>query len=628
MLKKTIRLFVSVLTMGFVLGAVRGVIHVLRNRYIEVELYSLALDSFFRSTFETIIYSIPILIGIFLLYSLIFRWSRSEEGARRRFGFIAALSIFLILWIYGGRFFNDVSWYPSFWSIAGVLSNIGLTLLFAGISFLSYKWMAKTDMGGMWSIGNRAFYGYLAVLILLLVARQVIPNSRIQNPINILFISVDTLRSDHLGCYGYERDTSPTIDELARSGALFRHAIVQWPKTSPSFASMMTSTYGHKNGVRLPRQRLGDFNTTIAEVLCNGGYQTAGIVGNGNLAQEFSFHQGFKWYQEPWNEYSGDDNEKSGCDATSLTNRAIEWIEKHSDEGNFFLWIHYIDPHARYVPPSPFDTLFVNDPHYGKNEIRMVLNEGLNDDIGGVPERSRLGDHDLLNYYLAQYDGEIRYMDEEIGRLMTFVTDTGLWENLLVIFTSDHGESLGEHDYYFEHGRLPYDTCAKVPLILSGGALPWKGVQSDRPVAILDIFPTILDIVGIRVTGEEAGISLRHLFEETGEEGPAFVFMESGYEWPYQRSIRDGRWKLIYIPNEDTREIMDGTEFELYDTLTDPYETNNLIEQEREIAESMKAELFDWMARTKSLGDIEPSHATVAVEKETEAYLKALGYVQ
>ena len=362
--------------------------------------------------------------------------------------------------------------------------------------------------------------------------------------------------------------------------------------------------------------------------MSNSGYNTAGIVGNDNLAVEFNFQQGFKWYQEPWSDSGAKDDYRSGCGAKALTNRAIDWLEDHAGEGKFFLWVHYIDPHAKYIPPSPFDSLFVNDQYYDLDDRKIVLNEGFNEDIGGSPGRSRLSDEDHLNYYVAQYDGEIRYMDEEIGRLMSAITEMNLWNDLLIVLTADHGESLGEHNYYFEHGRLPYDACAKVPLIVSGGKVPRAGVQVEEPVAILDIFPTVLDFIGLKTTGEEAGITLLPLLKsDSGRLERDFIFMESGYEMNYQRSLRNAKWKLIYVPEKKTQKIMTGREYELYDLTSDPDETVNLIDEERETAELMKEELDRWLSETPSYGEARAGALTVTVDEETEAHLRALGYV-
>ncbi len=629
LLKKTIRILASGLAVGSILGVVRGAFHVFRNRYIEHNLYYLALDSVQDYALNTAVYFLPVFIATLLLYKVIDRRNDTVEDSRSQFCKLVAVLIFLTVWLYGGYELNKASWYPSFWSASGLISNVLLTvfLAVAALMFL-HRVLMLVNFDMLWMVGNRGILFISSILLLIFTAKQTAFHPEEIKSANILLITVDTLRPDHLGCYGYMRDTSPVIDDLAKRGALFQNAVVQWPKTSPSFASMMTSTYGHKNRVMGTRQKLGDFNTTIAEILYNSGFNTVGIVGNANLAAGFNFDQGFKWYQEPWNDSVVEDDNKSGCDATTLTNRAIDWLEEHGDDNNYFLWVHYIDPHAKYIPPPPFDSLFVDDPYYHLGDRKIALNEGQNEDMGGSPGRARLGDIDRLNHYISQYDGEIRYMDEEIGRLMTTVRAIGLWEDLLIIFTSDHGESLGEHNYYFEHGRLPYDACAKVPLIFSGGKIKQPGVRVEEPVAILDLFPTILDYAGLNTIGEEAGITLQPLIEmDTRDLKRNFVFMESGYEMNYQRSIRDTKWKLIYVPEVRIQKIMTGSEYELYDLTSDPGETVNLIDEEQEIAEVMKVELFRWLSETSSMGEAKTGGSTVTVDEETEAHLKALGYV-
>jgi arylsulfatase A-like enzyme len=259
----------------------------------------------------------------------------------------------------------------------------------------------------------------------------------------------------------------------------------------------------------------------------------------------------------------------------------------------------------------------------------MVLNEGLNDDIGGVPSRARIGDEDDWHYYISQYDGEIRYMDGEISRLIDTVVRLNLWDDLLVVVTADHGESLGEHNYFFEHGRLPYNPCAMVPLIISGGEVAASsGSKISQTIALLDLVPTFIDYAERQNTGVEKGLSLRPLIEDKEALGRDFVFMESGYEKNYQRSIRNDQWKLIYVPEVATQEIMTGSEFELYDIRSDPWENKNIIDNEPEVAEFLKQELFEWMAESNSSHANRNHGADLSIDKATEEHLRAMGYIQ
>jgi arylsulfatase len=627
-MKRLGRTAASGLAIASAAGLAGGVVEVVRNRYIEHGLVFLAFESAWSTSLSVALRFLPVFTGACFLYFIVDALSGSAERTNARFSALIAAAAAATLWVFTGWHLNRAAWFPPFWSATGVLLNVLVTVAVAGVGVIAWRGLLRVRPPTFASLGNGTIGVLLAVLLLLGAARWAFAPGGGTGGTSVLLITVDTLRADHLGCYGYARNTSPVMDELAGQGVLFGEAVVQWPKTSPSFASMMTSTYSHRNGVQGTRQRLGDANTTLAEVLRNAGYRTAGVVGNANLSTDFNFDQGFDWYQEPWNDEGVRDDVKDGCGAGRLTDRAIGWLEANGEGGRFFLWIHYIDPHAKYVPPPPYDSLFVGDALYAPDggDV-LVLHDGLNEDMGGVPGRSRLGDHDRRDYYIAMYDGEIRYMDAEIGRLIDRTRQLGLWEDLLVVLTSDHGESLGEHDYYFEHGRLPYDACARVPLIVSGGAVPRRGVRVVHPVAVMDVFPTILDIIGVEPTGEESGISLRPLIEGADAPGREYVFMESGYERNYQRSIRNGRWKLIYVPDERARSIMTGSEFELYDIVADPGETRNLVDVETAVAETLRTALFRWMDETGSAGESRADRKTVGVDEETEAHLRALGYV-
>lgn len=441
-----------------------------------------------------------------------------------------------------------------------------------------------------------------------------------RNGLNVLFITVDTLRADHLGCYGYLRDTSPNIDKLAKEGILFPQAIVQWPKTAPSFASMLTSTYGYYNGViRSTPQKISIHFVLLPEILKNANYNTVGIVTNGTLAAAYNFNQGIDTHIETWREYGSKD-------AKYVTEYALSWLRENSPKEKFFMWLHYLDPHARYEPPEPYNEMYVGDKYYDGSQ-RTKLNSGISEDIGGIPARAHLGNHGKIGYYIAQYDAEIRYMDENVGKVLDAVKSMGLSDNTIIIFTSDHGESLGDHNYYFAHGRFPYDDCVRVPLIMKIPGLKSEIRVIDQPVELISITPTILDILHIPVNNEAQGRSLVPLMLGNSNSIPKYAFTESGFKRNYQRMIRTNKWKLIYILDKEDQQIMQGMPFELYDIENDPKELNNLINAEPKVTNVLKKELFKWMASAKGVNGL-PSPGTVSIDKKTEENLKSLGYIE
>lgn len=442
---------------------------------------------------------------------------------------------------------------------------------------------------------------------------------------NILLITIDTLRADHLSCYGYERLTSPCIDDLAKKSVMFTNAIVQWPKTSPSFSSMMTGLYCGQAGVTGPRQRLPRQRITTAELLANAQFFTAAVVGNGNLGEYYSFDQGFSKYVEAWKDESVFPDEN--CDAANITDLALEVLQEARTHGEFFVWVHYVDPHAPYSPPPPYHEMFVHDEFYDTRTI--PLNEGFNDDIGGCPLRSRLGDNANLHYYVAEYDAEIRYCDTELVRLFDYLDLHDLWPTTMVILTSDHGESLGEHNYYFEHGKLSYDTNLRVPLIIwYPGCRP---TVVEEPVAILDLHPTILEYAGVNPGREYEGESLMPKLRGEEDDGCRPVFAQAGGEREQSWAIRTGMWKYIYVPSQKYRSLMKGTTYELYNLLDDPGETLNLFEPGDTLASRLKSDLDLWVSAQEAQmkkRDLPGESELDTEEESTRENLKALGYVQ
>lgn len=446
---------------------------------------------------------------------------------------------------------------------------------------------------------------------------------------NVLFVTIDTLRADHLGCYGYQRDTSPRIDELAREGVMFSQGIVQWPKTTPSFASMLTGTYGFYNGVtRSVRQSVSGHFDMLAEVLREAGYETVGVVTNPNLARFYHFDQGFETYIEGWRDLRW-------TTADEVTNYAVDWLQQRSgDESRhkpFLMWLHYIDPHSPYSPPKEYRRRYMNDRFYGGVQT-ADLNSGDWQGIGGIPRVVQVEDpqspgetQDVIDYYVALYDAEIRYMDASIGKLLDAVKELGFEDDTLVVLTADHGESLGEHNYFFEHGVLPYDACSRVPLIVKVPGLKTRASVFDEPVELINVMPTILDAVGVACPEEVQGTSLVPFMSNDEGALPRYAFTESGNEQDYQRVVRRDHWKLIFVPSPADQKIMSGVPLELYDVENDPHETRNLIDVETEVADELQQVLFDWIATNKLASHAAPG-GEVPIDEKTEAALRELGY--
>ena len=286
------------------------------------------------------------------------------------------------------------------------------------------------------------------------------------NALNVLLITIDTLRADHLGLYGYGRPTSPSMDRLASQSVVFDQAYTYWPKTRGSFVAMLTGRRDSQTGYGKSHPVLLDFNPTLASVLREAGYRTAAIVDNANLSAQNGYAKGFQSYHETWLEPAlATEMERT----RAITTGGIEFLRLSGGQGPFLLWLHYVNPHAPYTPPAPFDTAFAakgGDPGPALPVVSAFH--------GGIPKRWAVPGQRRLGYYVAQYDGEIATVDAEVGKVLQALS-AGLRERTVVVLTSDHGESLGEHDYYFDHGEDLFDPSLRVPLLVSlPGAPPGR----------------------------------------------------------------------------------------------------------------------------------------------------------
>ena len=454
-------------------------------------------------------------------------------------------------------------------------------------------------------------------------------------PTNILLITIDTLRADHLSMYGYGRQTSPVLDALAAEGIRFENPIVQWPKTGPSFTSIFTSTYPKDNGIV---RRIGipvpDQFRMLAEELKGQGYATRAVVANGALASEFNFQQGFDAYIESWKAKTG-----KGVDPTDgvMVNQLVETVMANHDPAQpFFLWVHYVDPHYPYEAPEPWKDQFVGDELYDPTEKLFIHPERPKKQMKGIGFRQTLDDREELDYYVARYDGEISYADAMIGELLSHLDERGLMDKTLTVVTSDHGESLGEHDYFFDHGRFGYQTCQRVPLIFHQSGVLEPTVFS-APVELLRLAPTLLEVAGVELEDGKwmQGRSLWPLLTGEEPENPeSFAFSEAGYAVKplWQRTVTDGRFKLIYAQDwGEQRWISEkGNLYTLYDLEADPLETTNIVREQNDQARRLNRALQRHWDQPPFLVEVESEGEQLATEdmdEETRRQLEALGYL-
>lgn len=420
------------------------------------------------------------------------------------------------------------------------------------------------------------------------------PGAAPSPPPHVVLISIDTLRADHLGCYGYDRETTPRIDALARESTRFAAAYAQASWTLPSHMSLMTSQYPHIHGVERQDQALPDAAVTLAEALSAGGYSTTAFISWVFVSQRFGFAQGFGRFVEllPPPELI-DDAGAAGYKAEEVTDRAMRWLARCDRRRPQFLFVHYFDPHIDYEAPEPYTDQF--DPEYsGVATGRYGYLKQYIKELHRTPQRIAPRD---LAHVRALYDGEIRYTDECVGQLLEAVDRTFGLDQTLVVLTSDHGEELDDHGSMEGHQWTLYEEVVRVPLILRppGGLSRARVIQ--EPVALIDVAPTILEAAGIVAPPTFQGASLAGLLRDAADADvqanstprPVFGCIDRHNR---RQFVRDGSFKLIRTDRSlNRRNVPVQAGYELYDLSVDPAEQHNLFPSDapeaREMIESL-----------------------------------------
>jgi len=404
----------------------------------------------------------------------------------------------------------------------------------------------------------------------------------------ILFV-IDTLRADHLGCYGYGKETSPNIDRLADEGVLFENAYPSDVPTQPSFTSMFTGQRGIMTGVvsHSRTESLSESIPYLTEILAQNGVTTAAVSTLYMMRRWFA--RGFKYYMNP---VAGIRRKLQQVDAEEINEMALPWIREHKDE-DFFLFVHYWDPHSIYRPPEPYRRLFYQgdetDPE--NRSLDVLRTQPVWPFIKRHLDAMKENITDI-EYVIAQYDGEIRYADDNLGELLNLLEDLGIYDETALIFTSDHGESLGEHHFYFDHCDV-YEPTVHVPLIVRcPERLPEGRRVRDLVQSTLSVAPTVLDLFGLEVPESMEGKSLIEI-SEGKVDGYKEIYVNQGL-WTAKRAVRVGRWKLIKTLDKS---FWETPETELYDLEADPGEVRNLAEDEPEVVDKLELRMYRWLRR-------------------------------
>jgi arylsulfatase A-like enzyme len=407
---------------------------------------------------------------------------------------------------------------------------------------------------------------------------------------NILLIAVDTLRADHLSCYGYPHPTSPRIDALAAEGTLGERLFCPGIPTHPSFTTLYTGQHPIRHGIvshggkaQLPRE-----TSTLPELLLQAGYTTCAVD---NLWRARSwFGRGYEFYIDP----SVRRGLLLNVTNEEMNSRAVPWLKQHAQE-NFFLFIHYWDPHYPLDPPARYRDLFYKGDPFDK--ANRSLEKWWDHPMGLMARdtwlrrpQGRITDAD---YVVAMYDQEIRYLDDGISQLLGTLDAMKLAEDTLVVLLADHGTSLTEQGIFFEHHGL-YDCTIHVPLIFRWPGRVPKGRRLPAMLHMSDVAPTILEAAGLPVPEEMEGKSAWKMV--TGEQGHGGHDRVISVEctWQAKWSLRTETHKLIVSRDAGVR---GGPPRELYDLGADPREEKNIYETAPDVARPLEEELEGWIAR-------------------------------
>ena len=334
-------------------------------------------------------------------------------------------------------------------------------------------------------------------------------------PKKIILIVIDTLRADHLGCYGYKRNTSPNIDKFAKEGIFFKWSFAPVSYTVPSITSIFTGKYPSNHCTMFSNAapvKSRDNDVFLTEILSSEGYGTAAFVSGLVISKavKVAITSGFRTYNDEMTSHELNRLHELIRSGEETNEEVFKWLEKNY-KNDFFLFVHYFDVHGPYVNPKHYGDIFVNDEYYGEPKcIDKIVPE--DKALGGIPEYQVLSpkrdeEGNLIDfekdirYYIAQYDGGVRYCDEQIGNLFKKLAELGIYDECLIILTSDHGEALGENNVYFYHGLTVTMDQIYVPLIIK----PHRDWHPDTyliddPVSLVDIMPTILELVGFDVS--------------------------------------------------------------------------------------------------------------------------------
>jgi arylsulfatase A-like enzyme len=625
----------GVISLGIILAFMPGFVisanNTIRNRYIHYGLFNLALFDlvhYINIYFPIfLLIFLALILAFFMLRFFIERNSKYPKADRYAdkiiYSFLFSAVVILLLAYTSLVFYRDIvaslkgnpvtarlgsmSTSPRetyeifllFMVIAGILCSVCLTYAVSktGISepfqrtFQRIIKSKKTTAAGV------------CIIAALLVTNIFIPLYRnLNRPAgpNVILITIDTLRADHLGSYGYGRNTSPEIDKLAREGILFENAYSQAPWTYPSVSSIHTSLYPSQIGQFSSVLVLNESLLTLAEYMKNNFYETIAVVSNTYVSKGWGFSQGFDTFNQEYLSNPGD------VTSRLVTDKAVGYLKKYGDKP-FFLWIHYMDPHA----------IYIHHPEYGYRDEKLNEIQGdlIESNLNKIKETLSPS---AIQYVIDTYDEEISFMDDNVGRLIDSIKELGLDKNTVIILTADHGEEFKERAG-FGHASSLYNELIHVPLIIydpsektSGGKRVIKNVE------VRNIAKTITDSCRLE-DSPFGGKSLIRIAEDGSSDETIYSQQsDASGNSLHKKAAIAGNWKLI--------ENMDRGTFELYSLGKDPREKTNQFSSDKIETEKVRKMLLSALSGFNPERVADSKNANL--NNEDIKRLKALGYVQ
>jgi len=462
-----------------------------------------------------------------------------------------------------------------------------------------------------------------------------------KNRLNVLIYMIDTLRADHTSLYGYARETTPFLKRLGAEGLAFDDCIVQATWTKPSVASLMTSLYSFAHGIIRDYDTIPQGSATLAEQLRTAGYVTAGIVANPMAGRISNLQRGFDYMSE-WLVIDRQRNpqEDRGTDSAALNRVVFPWLEQHRDEP-FFLYAHATDPHAPYQPPAGFEEKFAKPAESAEFDHDFAKLRSLAMGRGGfgfsraLCNEAGVNPNRFIQRAVDRYDGEVLHNDWSLEQLSDKLKALGILDNTLIIVVSDHGEEFWDHGWT-GHGQSLYQELAHGVLVMWNPKLIPVPRRVTEPVQLIDVMPTVLDLLGVKIPEAAQGQSLA-LVARGQTFQRRWPVVTSRYAHPYEENVGfipenhvdsvaliDGTWKLIYRPDGKSVGL---NRAELYEHRTDRGDTKNVAAQHPQPVGRMVTEIGQWMEKQKQIRSALGHGANATLDQETLEKLRSLGYL-